>query len=73
MKEKKYNLMDAVETVWKSQKGRPENYIILSSEQIERLEKGESEFEMGVSAVPIITREEYLKKKNTLQTLYSML
>lgn len=67
MKEK-YNsfyeyVMDAAKTVWDSQKGGPVKYTILSSAQIERLEKGESEFEIGTGTVPILTREEYLKGK----------
>lgn len=66
--EKKYNslyeyVMDAAKTVWEYQKGGPARYIILSSKQIERLEKGESEFEIGTGTVPFITREQYLREK----------
>ena len=66
--EKKYNslyeyVMEAAKTVWEHQKGGPARYTILSPKQIERLEKGESEFEMGTGTVPFITREQYLKDK----------
>lgn len=64
MKEKRIYecIMDAAEAIMESQKRRPENYIILSSEQIKRLESGESKFEFGIctapySTAPIITRD----------------
>lgn len=66
--EKKYNsfyeyAMDCAKTVWEHQKGGPARYTILSSKQIERLEKGESEFEIGTGTCPIMTRKEYLENK----------
>ncbi len=66
--EKKYNsfyeyAMDAAKTAWEHQKGGPARYTILSSKQIERLEKGESEFEIGTGTCPIMTRKEYLENK----------
>ncbi len=55
--------MSCAKTVWEAQKGGPVGYTILSSKQIERLEKGESEFEIGTGTAPILTRKEYLKEK----------
>lgn len=66
--EKKYNsfyeyTMDCAKRVWEHQKNGPARYTILSPKQIERLEKGESEFEIGTGTVPFITREQYLREK----------
>ncbi len=66
--EKKYNslyeyILDMAKTVYEHQKGGPARYTILAPEQIERLEKGESEFAIGTGTVPFITREQYLKEK----------
>lgn len=61
------HIMDAAEAIIESQKRKPEKAIILSSEQIKRLESGESKFEMGICTAPYntspITREEYLLSK----------
>lgn len=75
--EKKYDsfyeyVMNAAKTVWDHQKGGPARYTILSPEQIERLEKGESEFEIGTGTVPFITKEQYLReKKNGQRNLHN--
>jgi len=59
-------IMDAAETIIDSQERKPEKCIILSSEQIKRLESGESKFEFGICTAPystgIITRDEYKKR-----------
>ena len=67
MKEKHIyeHIMDVTETIIESQEGKPEKCIILSSEQIKRLESGESKFEFGICTAPystdIITKDEYRK------------
>lgn len=63
--EKKYDsfydmMMDASKSLFENEcykRGRPLQYAVLSSEQIENLKSGKSKMEISTGTIPLVTKE----------------